>query len=46
MNKNNNNLQLKSTLNNEASVLESFFHIFSMANMYFIKVLENPKIIN
>jgi hypothetical protein len=45
---NNNNiiLQLRIVLNNEASVLESFFQIFGMANKHFSKKLANPKIIN
>jgi len=46
INKNNNILQLDNTLNNEGSMLESFFQILGMANMYFIEFLENSKIIN
>jgi hypothetical protein len=44
--KNNNILQLRIILNNEASVLESFFQIFGMASKYFSEFLANPKIIN
>jgi len=43
---NNNILQLHIILNNEASVLESFFQIFGMASKYFSEFLANPKIIN
>jgi hypothetical protein len=30
-------------LNNEASVLESFFHIFNMEDMYFSNFLDNAQ---
>jgi hypothetical protein len=35
-------LQLDSILNNEASVLESFFQIFGMAGRYFSELSVNP----
>jgi hypothetical protein len=45
-NKHNNILQLCIILNNEASVVESFFQIFGMAGKYFSEFLANPKIIS
>ncbi len=41
--KNNNILQLRIILNNEASVLESFFQIFGMAGKYFSEFLAKSK---
>jgi hypothetical protein len=40
--KHNNILQLRIILNNEASVLESFFQIFGMAGRYFLELSANP----
>jgi hypothetical protein len=40
--KNNKILQLGTILNNEASVLESFFQIFGMAGRYFLELSANP----
>jgi hypothetical protein len=45
-NNNNNNNKLGTILNNEASVLESFFQILSMAGKYFSAFSANSKIIN
>jgi hypothetical protein len=44
--RNNNILQLGTILNNEASMLESFFQIFGMVGRYFSEILAIPKIIN
>jgi hypothetical protein len=40
--KNNKILQLGTILNNEASVLESFFQIFDMAGRYLLELSANP----
>jgi hypothetical protein len=44
--KNNNILQLGTVLNNEASVFEGFFQIFSIAGKYFLELSKIPQIIN
>jgi hypothetical protein len=44
--KNNNIFKLGTILNKEASVLENFFQIFSMATTTFSKFSTIPKIIN
>jgi hypothetical protein len=40
--KNNKILQLGNILNNEASVIESFFQIFGMAGRYFLELSADP----
>jgi hypothetical protein len=44
--KNNNNFKVGTILNKEASVLENFFQVFSMASTTFSKFSTIPKIIN